>query len=130
MLWGIGTHFQPKYASGRLDVNAAQDNIAVMKTLGTQCQAAMHFAVSAVLDNNVRAGTVIIVLVSPCALAAFQYYSIIVDVHIASVNEYVFANIEVNSIARRSTPLGINGRNILRWRIDKTSQVAHVLATI
>ena len=90
----------------------------------------MHLAVYAVLDNDVRTGAIVRVLISPRALAALQHNGVIVHVHVTAMNQHILADIKVDGIARRSTALGVNGRHILCGSIDETAQVSHILATV
>ena len=130
MLWRVGAHLQPEHAVGTLGVAVAQDDIPVVYRLRAEGETAVHPSVATVLYKYPLAGTVGRVLVGPGALASLEHNGIVVHMHETAVDEHVGTRIDVDGVARRSSPLRVGLPDILRRGEDIAVQIAHVVALI
>ena len=83
----------------------------------------MNHTIAAVVDEDVIIGAIASILVGPSALAALDGNGVIVDAHIASMNEDVVTNIDVDGIAARCLQ-DYSGRE------DGAVEITHMVGTI
>lgn len=100
-LWSIGTHLQPQQAVGIGDVDAAQNDVAVVYGFASAGQCAVAETIRAVFYDDVGISSVVRVFIRPGAFAAFQGDGVIVDGHVAVLYQYVAAYIDVDGIRAR-----------------------------
>ena len=130
VLGGVGSHLEPEHACCRLDVDASQDDITVVERLRAECKATVYLAIGTVLDDDVRVGTVGGIFVGPCTLSALEHDSIVVDMHVAAVNQHVLTDVEVDGIAAGCATLGGYRCDILGRGVDEASEVSDILAAV
>ena len=123
VLGGVGTHLEPEHAVGIREGATAQDDVAVVERLATQRKTAVNAAIMAVFDDDVMVGTVVGILVGPGALATLEHDGIVVDAHIATVNQHILADIDVDGITARGFDARGGGK-------DMASEIAHILAAV
>lgn len=99
MLRRVGAHLQPQNTVGIIECAASHNDVAVVQTLASERQAAMHLAISAVLHDDVIVRTIVRVFIGKRSLASLQHYGIVVDAHIASAYQYVVTVVYVNGVA-------------------------------
>lgn len=73
---------------------------------------------------------VVRVLIRPRSLSSFQYNGVITHVHIATIYQYVVANIKVYGITARCATLRFGLIHILGRRVYVAVYIADVVATV
>ena len=93
----------------------------IVETLGAQCETAMHLTIGTIFDDDIRTRTIVRVLVSPGALASFQYHCIVIHMHITTMNQHILADIKIDGIRTGTATTRIHWGNILRRSKDETA---------
>ena len=113
-------------------MNVGKYDVPVMNGFRAERQTTVGLTITAIFDQNIIYWAIVWVFICPCSFSAFQHHSIVVYLHIATMHQYIVANIKVNRIARWSTMLLCIARrnNAFGWRIDEVIEIAHMFASV
>ena len=101
MLRSVGTHLQPQQTGSVADFATAEYDVAVVYRFTAARQAAVAKTICTVFYDDIGIAAVIGVFIRPRAFTAFQGYGIVIDGHIAVLNQYVAAYIDIDGVTAR-----------------------------
>ncbi len=98
LLRSVRAHLQPQKAYGLVHVATPEDDVVIMDGLASASEHSVAKPEGTVFNDNIPVAAIAGVLVCPGAFPAFQGNRVVVDRHIAPLDQYVAACVDVDGV--------------------------------